>query len=153
MRGRRPKPAELKILAGNPGKRPIKPSSIDLPAQIPDCPDHLDADARLEWERITALMSGTELLKQTDRTVLAAYCQCFSRWKNAETQLRKVGPVLLTPNKMPVQNPYLQIANKALEQLRSFMTELGFTPSARGRVNSEPTKPADEDTAFFNRRA
>jgi len=153
MRGRKPKPAELKILAGNPGKRPIKPTAIDLPADIPDCPEHLDAAARAEWDRVTALLAETKLLKQTDRAVLAAYCQCYARWANAEEQLRKVGPVLMTPNKMPVQNPYLQIANKALDQLRKFTTELGFSPVARSRVDAEPKPTADEDAAFFNRRA
>ena len=152
MRGRKPKPRALKLLAGNPGKRPL-PAEIQVAGDVPNCPDHLDEAAKAEWKRVTELLAESGLLKQTDRTVLAAYCQCYARWANAEEQLRKLGPILMTPNKMPMQNPYLQIANKALEQLRKFMAELGFSPSSRSRVHAEPNKPADEDAAFFERRA
>lgn len=152
MRGRKPKPNALKLLAGNPGKRPIK-EEIALPSELPECPDHLDDRAEREWDRITKLLANTGLIKQTDQAVLAAYCMCYSRWQDAESQLRKTGAVLKSPNGMPIQNPYLQIANKALAQLKQFMVELGFSPTSRARVHADPPKGADEDAAFLDRRA
>lgn len=150
--GPRPKPAALKELAGNPGRRPIARTAIDaLPAAVPDCPPHLDDQARAEWERITALVGATGLLRQTDRTVLAAYCQCYSRWIAAEEKLRRTGPVVMGPEKMPIENPYLAIANRALVQLRQFMAELGFSPATRPGVRASTVTEETGDAEFFRR--
>ena len=55
-RGPLPKPAALKLLEGNAGKR-----SLDLAAgvnpriEVPSPPKHLGAEARKDWKRITPL--------------------------------------------------------------------------------------------------
>ena len=47
-RGRKPKPTHLKVLAGNPGKRPL-PKNEPKPKPIaPRCPQWLDPIARKE---------------------------------------------------------------------------------------------------------
>ena len=38
MRGRRPKPTRLKLLTGNPGKRPLNDDEPQPQAAIPECP-------------------------------------------------------------------------------------------------------------------
>jgi hypothetical protein len=38
MRGRRPKPTRLKVLTGNPGKRPLNMDEPQPEPAIPDCP-------------------------------------------------------------------------------------------------------------------
>ena len=35
-------------------------------------------------------------------------------------------------------NPYLSIANKAMDQMRRFLIEFGMTPSSRARVTTVP---------------
>jgi len=54
MRGRRPKPTRLKMLTGNPGKRPLNPNEPRPEATIPDAPAELSAGARAEWDRLAA---------------------------------------------------------------------------------------------------
>ncbi len=51
MAGRGPKPARVKELAGNPGKRPLERDAINPPPAIPPCPEHLNAVAKAEWDR------------------------------------------------------------------------------------------------------
>ena len=41
MRGRRPKPTRLKVLTGNPGKRPLNENEPRPEAHVPDCPPEL----------------------------------------------------------------------------------------------------------------
>ncbi len=41
-RGRKPKPTRLKLLQGNPGKRPIERDALEPPVEIPPCPEHLN---------------------------------------------------------------------------------------------------------------
>ncbi|WP_264465714.1 P27 family phage terminase small subunit [Roseitranquillus sediminis] len=47
----------------------------------------------------------------------------------------KETPVMLkTPSGYVQQSPWLSVANKQLELMGRFMTELGMTPAARSRV-------------------
>ena len=39
-----------------------------------------------------------------------------------------------SPTDWPIQSPYLNIAKKALAQMREFLSEFGMSPSSRGQV-------------------
>jgi hypothetical protein len=44
--GRRPKPTRLKLITGNPGKRPLNRNEPNPKRIIPACPDFLQGEAR-----------------------------------------------------------------------------------------------------------
>lgn len=147
MAGRRPKPTAAKLLAGNPGHRPLNLNE-PKPTGVPTCPRHLDAQARAEWKRMSAELRACGLLTLVDRAAFAAYCQCWSRWVTAEQGIAKHGMVVKAPSGYPVQNPYVGIANTALDQLRKYLIEFGMTPAARSKVNA-PHQPKEEDEFAF----
>ena len=138
MRGRKPKPTALKELAGNPGKRKSNAQEPSLRRAIPQCPKHLSAEAKREWKRMATELYNAGLLTNIDRSALAAYCQAWARWAQAERILAKKGTVILTSFGNLIQSPYLSIANTAVEQMRKFLTEFGMTPSSRSRVKALP---------------
>lgn len=143
MRGRKPKPTLTRRLEGNPGKRPLNNREPALPAEVPDCPDHLDAEARAEWFRTAAVLREMGLLTRADRAALAAYCTVYSRWVHAEAQVKKFGAIVKSPEKgFPMKSPYLTIADQALEAMRKLLVEFGLTPSSRSRIKV----PEDADT-------
>ncbi|MEM6560029.1 MAG: phage terminase small subunit P27 family [Planctomycetota bacterium] len=144
MRGRKPKPTAIKELTGNPGKRALNKSEPKPAAKLPACPKHLGDEARKEWRRVTKQLADLNLLTDLDRAVLAAYCQAWGRWVEAETELRKHGPVVKSPSGYPIQNPYLSIANKAMEQMRKLLPELGLSPSSRSRIQTPTDAEADD---------
>ena len=80
MRGRKPRPAPL----GTGRGRPAGPTPPDA---LPRCPVHLDAVARKEWRRLAAPLWKMGVLTVADRAALAAYCQAWSRWVEAEERL------------------------------------------------------------------
>jgi P27 family predicted phage terminase small subunit len=91
------------------------------------------------------------VLTLVDGTALAAYCQAYSRWVEAEKNVKKYGAVLFTKEKKwPVVSPYLAIANQALKQMQSFLNEFGMTPASRIRV--EVKRPAAASTIESRRR-
>ncbi|MGA8028357.1 MAG: phage terminase small subunit P27 family [Bryobacteraceae bacterium] len=137
MKGRKPVPASIKKLEGNPGKRPIRPE-LSVPDGIPECPDHLTSEAKSEWCRIAGQLHEIGILTTLDRTALAVYCQTWARWTEAELRIQEQGLLVKSPNGYEIQNPYLPIANKALEQLKAFLAELGMTPTARTRLSVQP---------------
>ncbi len=146
-RGPPPKPTKLKLLSGNAGKRPLNPNEPEPEVEIPEIPEHLGEEARREWERISTDLADVGLLTRIDRAALAAYCQAWARWVEAEGQLKKFGVIVKSPNGYPMQSPLLAIANKALEQMRKFLTEFGMTPASRTRIHANPDSRGGSDLA------
>ena len=66
-----------------------------------------------------------------DRAALAAYCQSYGRWVEAECKLAETPALLKTPAGYVQPSPWLAIANKQLELMAKFMAELELIPSAR----------------------
>ena len=142
MRGRKPKPTALKLIDGNPGKRPIRGVDPMPPGDKPTCPAHLSPTAKAEWKRMAGVLHEIGLLTRIDRTVLAAYCQAYGRWVEAEKKLAETPALLKTPAGYVQQSPWLTVSNKQVELMVRLMGELGLSPSARARLAIQvPTGP------------
>jgi len=140
VRGRKPQPTALRVLRGNPGRRPLPPDEPQAPAlDGADVPDFLSDDARAEWVRLVPLLTSCGVLTETDRSALGAYCTSYGQWKEATAQIKRFGMVLKTKEgRLPVVSPYVKIAHNALLQMRAFLVEFGMTPSSRVRVHAKP---------------
>jgi P27 family predicted phage terminase small subunit len=136
MRGRKPTPTALRRANGNPGKRGYNADEPVPPDRLPDCPDHLNAAARAEWHRIAEILVRMGVVSQIDRAVLAAYCQAYGRWVEAEEKLRETPVMMRTPSGYVQQNPWLGIVNRQLDLMARFMAELGLTPASRSRIRA-----------------
>jgi len=102
----------------------------------------LSPTAKAEWKRLARMLNKIGLLTQVDRAALAAYCQAWGRWVEAERKLAETPVLLKTPAGYVQPSPWLTIANKQLELMAKFMAELGLTPSARSRLAiNMPTGP------------
>lgn len=131
MRGRKPKPK-----AGTLANTPM--------AGLPRCPAHLNEAARKEWRRLATPLHEAGILTLADRAALAAYCQSYAHWVEAEEQLRKTPALLKSPSGYVQQSPWLSVANKQLELMGRYMSELGLTPSARTRLGLEDAGPVHD---------
>ena len=132
--GPKPTPTALRRLQGNPGKRGYNHAEPQPPEGVPDCPSHLNAAAHDEWDRLVHVLHDMGVVTAVDRAALAAYCQCYGRWVEAEQKLQTTPMLLKTATGYVQQSPLLSIANKQLELMGRYMTELGLTPAARSRV-------------------
>jgi P27 family predicted phage terminase small subunit len=134
MRGRKPAPTSLRRLNGNPGKRGYNHAEPVPPEGLPDCPPHLTEVAKDEWARIAGALYDMGVLTLVDRAALAAYCQAYARWVEAEVRLKETPVMLKTPSGYVQQSPWLSVANKQMELMVRYMSELGITPVSRSRV-------------------
>jgi P27 family predicted phage terminase small subunit len=141
MRGRKPKPTRLKLITGNPCKRPINTREPKPTASVPTCPAHLNPSAKAEWKRLARQMHVLGMISELDRAALAAYCQAYGRWAEAERKLKETPMLLKLPSGIIQQSPWLAIANKQLELMSKFMSELGLSPVSRTRVEVKPLGP------------
>lgn len=155
MRGRKPDPTVLRVLKGNPSKRPLptkEPTPKLVDASHPP-PDWLDDAAKAEWRRIAPMLARNGLLTEMDLDALTAYCHAWCVWKDANAKIRQFGIVIKAKNGFPMASPYLPIANKAMVTMKAFMIEFGMTPSSRSRVTrSDAETPAVNPLARFLKR-
>ena len=113
---------------------------------LPRCPHHLTAVAQKEWRRLATPLYEAGLLTVADRAALAAYCQAWARWVEAEQQLARTPTLLKAPSGYVQQSPWLAVANKQMELMGRYMTELGLTPVARTRIDMPAAGPEDAVT-------
>lgn len=132
---------------GRRGRKPTPRASALAGAPLgalPRCPSHLSEVARKEWRRLATPLHEAGILTLADRGALAAYCQAWARWVEAEDKLSNTPMLLKTPSGYAQQSPWLSIANKQLDLMGRYMSELGLTPVARARLpensiqNTEP---------------
>ena len=146
--GRRPKPTAIRRLEGNRGKRAWNHDEPEPPDGIPRCPKHLAPVARTEWRRVARSLYGMGVLTLIDRAALAAYCQSYAKWVEAEQRLRETPPLLKSPSGYVQQSPWMAISNKQLELMGRYMTELGMTPASRSRVTKEDARMQVPEITF-----
>jgi len=87
-----------------------------------------------------------------DKDALAFYCVLWVRWVKAEKMVREKGEIIKTAAGNIIQNPYLSIANRALDQLNKLGAEFGMTPSSRSRVKTDaPDVEQELERLLFGR--
>ncbi len=153
MQGRKPKPTALKLLEGNPGKRALNHSEPRPKVVMPRAPEHLSDEEKAKWKAVVRELYPLGLITKIDVDALAMYCTIFVRWMKAEKMVREKGEIIKTAAGNIIQNPYLSIANRALEQLNKLGAEFGMTPSSRTRVKTDLTDPDQElERMLFGQR-
>ncbi len=129
--GRPAKPTVLKIIAGNPGKRPLPAAEPQFPACPTTRPDWLAGEAVALWDKLAPALDFNGLLTTASRESLATYCDLMGGYIDG----RRAG-----------KEPDI----KTLQALRLLAREFGFTPSSQAGIVA-PGKPdgTQEKARFF----
>jgi len=153
--GRPPKPTYLKILEGNPGKRPLNANEPKPAARqrIPTPPKSLGDIGKKEWRRLAKDLVSKGVMTDWDLSAFHAYCYAYERFREAEAKLAQYGDIITTPNGMLQQSPYIGMANRALDQMNRFLGKFGLSPSDRTKiqVNTQASDPVAD--RLFRKRA
>lgn len=147
--GRPRKPTGLHVIDGTARKDRMLASEPKPELARPSCPAWLAREAKREWRRIAKELETLGLLTRVDRAALAAYCQCYARWREAEELVAREGLTETTDKGNVIQHPAVGIANKAMAEMRAFLTEFGMTPAARTRINAKPLEDKGAKTKDF----
>ncbi len=157
MPGPARKPTQLKVLEGNPGKRPLSLKEPKPAAALPACPAFIKGAARKEWQRLAPELYQLGLLTRLDRAALAAYCIAWGQLEDVEHEVARMrrssrdlaklkkknpglkaqvsnGMVAVTSNGNAVIEPLLSVRKQAMEQMHKFLVEFGMTPASRSRL-------------------
>jgi P27 family predicted phage terminase small subunit len=146
-----PTPANLRILRGNPSRRPV-PQGEPQPPPTPTCPEapsYLDTYAREEWQRVAPLLFTAGLLSTIDVAILSVYCAAFSQWRTATEMLAAAATddpetangLLVERDSGMIPNPLIGIARRAADQVLRTAVEFAMSPAARARMGAGPSTP------------
>lgn len=135
-RGRKPKPTHLKLVNGNPGKRPLNTSEPVAEGDLETAPDWMTESQKAGWA-YAIKHAPIGVLKRIDRAVLAIWVVAEDLHREATLKVSQFGMLTKAPKTdLPMQSPYLPIINRQAEIMLRAAAELGFTPSARTRLNA-----------------
>jgi P27 family predicted phage terminase small subunit len=145
-KGRKPKPAELRVLQGNPGHRKIPdvPKSAPVDGKFPP-PEWMDAEAKKEWRKIVKAYESVKMITETDLQLLTAWCTAVSQFISAHKELKKA-----ERKKTKTLEDYKLIRlcqisiNEARAALLAISSRFGFSPVDRMKLALPPDKPDEE---------
>jgi P27 family predicted phage terminase small subunit len=138
--GRPTKPTALKILQGNPGKRPL-PANEPLPPVgdvVPSWP--LGESAQAAWDRLVPLLQGMRVLSLADVEKLTLGCDAIGEYLDLRGRIKKTGRVYTTVtvsgSTVYHPRPEIAMAADAWKKASAILGEFGLSPSARAKVQT-----------------
>lgn len=110
-RGPKKKPTELRVLEGNPSKRPMPENEPTPPPALETLkpPVWLPPRAKQEWKRLLPILCQTGIMTEVDVSALAGYCNAWATWIDAIQILKKHGRIQMTQNGFATPTPYVKI--------------------------------------------
>ncbi len=141
MRGRKPKPLSIHALSGNPSKLPV--GTAELAAfGTPEMPaDLTDPVAVAEWHAIVPQLIDLGIVGAVDARAIAMYCESVALYRGARKQIAEHGMFDAEGR----QAPAVRVARSAAEAMKSWLTELGGSPSARARMRVPAARKAQAE--------
>lgn len=145
-RGPQKKPTVMRIIEGNPSKRPVPEPGVVILEGEPFVPPHLSDDAQECVEMIKRMMPP-KLYGEVDGFALSAYATAYAWHKYfshamsaPDFQTMVVGSTgALRPH------PYFKLLKDQSGEMRAWGTRLGLDPAARaaliGLAPAAPEKP------------
>src|SRR3546814_885276 len=148
-RGPAGKPADVKKLEGNPGKRPLKEPV--RPEGKPRKPRHLTGYAAEIWHDVLGAMPES-VYAATDAGTLVAYCIACDDLRDARGHLLVEGHVIRPVIRVvenddgeireiygpPKRNPWGAVTREAMDKIATLGSKLGLDPIARENLGASP---------------
>jgi P27 family predicted phage terminase small subunit len=152
-RGPKPKPTALRVLEGNPGKRPILKAEPKPPrAKTITAPKELDAEGKAAWRRVVGQLQTLGVYTELDRDALILYCDAWSQWTKGADHIRKHGVLHESPTGQVRVSPAMLVVDKAFGRMRTMLAAFGMTPSDRVGLTPDAAEEDDAFTAHQKRR-
>lgn len=152
MRGRKPTPTAIKLVKGNPGRRPLNQAEPQPTRGRPKQPAWLTEVAVETWTELVELLDDMRVLTVADGPALALLCATYQDYRDARQVVRDDGMTYEAETEHGSiwrTRPEVAIMSDAAKRLRSLMVEFGLTPSARSRVHAQGELPADPFADFL----
>lgn len=152
------KPSALKLMDGNPGKRPIDEREPKPQGGLPRCPKRLEGEAAKAWKLFAKQLGDCGIATSLDATAVEMLCDKYAQYAEARANEIKGGSVWLGnkgDNGLPtfVYSPYYAIARNHWNDLLRMLNEFGMTPSSRTKIKVDAGKEKKDELEDFLKHA
>lgn len=150
--GPKPAPTAIKKISGVRESRiNSKEPKFKKAPRIGTPPEWLDDPlAKEKWNEVYPQLYKAGILRVTDLDVLGAYCDTYARWRGVRELLKQTPNLLIkTPNGSLQQAPYVSIERNLKLAMTRLASELGLTPSSRGRLAGDTNEESDDIIKFM----
>jgi P27 family predicted phage terminase small subunit len=134
------KPDHLKLVTGNPGKRPISKDAPKPKRQIPSAPAHLSDRAKVAWGMLSVLLDRIGVLTEADPMALEQLCETYADILAARQTIQEEGRYQTVETKaggvMVRVHPAVSDVADSDRRFRAWLNEFGLTPAARSKVRA-----------------
>lgn len=138
VRGRKPKPTNIRVLQGNPGRRPL-PENEPQPPEGEIVPPSTLSPAALEyWKQHEPILLAMGVLTTADVAALAEMCEVEAEFWAARAVVHAEGMFMTFEGGRLIEHPAVKVASDAQKRLMRLQVEFGLTPSSRTRVKAQP---------------
>jgi P27 family predicted phage terminase small subunit len=141
-RGRKPKPHNLQVIDGNPGKREKLSAPLQVEVLFEPPPPELDndPDARAVWIYLMPELVKYQLYTRLDRPALVGYCIVYGQAMRNHRSLLEVGSDIYETHgdngTMYRTRPEVGIISDSFRTLRSIGSEFGLSPVSRKHLGN-----------------
>lgn len=97
-----------------------------------------------EWDRVVPILKVSVGLGNTDFSTVVDMCVCIARLEWCERQISKEG-LIVEGQRGPCRNPLTTVAAAYRSQFKTYIRELGLSPSARTGVPSRKDDDGEDD--------
>jgi P27 family predicted phage terminase small subunit len=138
--GRRPKPTALRVLQGNPGKRPFNQLEPKVPEGPVEKPKGLSVVAGKVWDSLAPVCLHMGTLTVADTEPFARLCELTASAREASRQKDAPGFAMFTlsqdyngADKVGI-HAAIRVERETAIALRPYYEYFGLTPSSRARI-------------------
>jgi P27 family predicted phage terminase small subunit len=89
------------------------------------------------------------LLSEIDRAAFLLYCDAWARWMHYRNMIGERGDTQMSAGGFESQNSYVQMMNKAADEMRRTLSLFGLSPADRTRVSASQKKQPDNPFAKY----
>ena len=162
MRGRKPKPTELKLLQGVLGKRRLpspeqrlRPTKRD---NVPSPPSWVCSEGKKFWKELAPDLYRLGILTVLDEGTLAVACNAHGEAARAQADINRLRRK--RPRTLEDELLVRELIGKAMVQMdkasklyKSFLSELGLSATSRTRIEMSPVAEAESRLGRLRDRA
>lgn len=161
MPGRPPKPTPIKLLEGNPGKRPLNENEPAPEVGTPKRPAWLSAPARRHWRQAVETLSGMGVLTVADGTAVALMSNALAEYLDASKEVEDRGLTFIDTrmdrdgnvvSEVIKANPAVAIRADAWRRVNLMLQQFGLTAASRAKVKVQKPKEENAFEALLRRR-
>ena len=152
MKGRKPVPATIKLLEGNPGNREIQREPKPVRG-LPQPPDYLDETGLKAWQEVLDMMGSSGAITMAEAPLLELYADTYSKFHKAREMVDKLGLALVEKDKdgrpKARANPFSSQLHRHRDAAMKLLIELGMTPVSRARIGLHEQQLHDPAAEFI----